>query len=673
MTAGCWEILAIDETNDAHRIRAAWFDLLRQYRPRDDDATFNALRVALDDALLIAREWQGPPTAEKESVATDVAEETAPSLPFVLPVVTGHDEAINAVIAGIQYLYADFSLRQQPLLWRQLLASELLKPAAVWLEVSSWLVANLGQMPFLSVDVKAELSEYFEWDESEMLESDDWDPVQLEAHLQRMEDENDFTVPANALTFTQPLSVVQIDAYLAQREAALALASEPDSAPFNERIAALQAQPVKDPDLLCWLATHFRYAGNVEASRTFSKRLIDLAPDSPDGWLRQAQINMDERDYCRAWDDYCQVLAIVPRHILALKGLAQCLLGLAYLHDARSLYELIFQQAEFDMEAQTQLLHIDTLLHKERQIALKKSHYRIAECENLAESYNQTGAYTACIDFVLALREQADTNSSRLWRLFNSSIIGHLYRGLFVRHDGFTARDVSAPLYISLGYAYERTGQEEEAKKAYQWALNSARQLRRDTFPAREALLNVMAELEEWQLLIPLLEDALSDRPSHAYFWYLLAEAYRFTDRPDDALEAADRAIALDTRRWVYFSARSLILLGKGEFYRALADLDEVVRGADSYAWGWHRRGICLNRLGRHRQAMACFELAIGLNLKYVETALELVKAACECDEYNQAQRGAALYSELNGDPQKIAPWLSRMSRMAPKDKGSRG
>lgn len=673
MTATCWEVLALEETGDEWEIRAAWFDLLRRYRPQDDDDTFVRLRGALDEALFLAREWlrlpgtKVMPTRDELLVAEDDARVI---LPFTLPETAAEDAAVDAVIQGMLTLYADFTLRRQPALWQQLLAHNLLNSARVWQGVSDWIILNPQRMRWLPENILSLLWHHFDWDEDELCECERLDDAVLEAHFQRLYNGVGTAVPVAALVFPQGFSAEQIDAYLAEREAVLALAFEQGSTTFLERISAMLAQPISDPDLLCWLSAHFRYSGNGEASRDFSQRLIDLVPDRVDGWLHQAQINMDERYYYRAWDNFCQVLTIAPRHILGLKGLAQCLLKLEYLHDARSLYELIHQQVEFDAESQVQILHINTLLHKEYQSALKQNDYRMTDCENLAESYTQIGAYTQCIDFVLALRERASMNNSLLWRLFKSSIIGHLYRGMFLRHGDFSARYVSAPLYISLGYAFERTSKKIEARDAYQWALNSARHLGSDTFPALEPLLNVMSDLKEWKPLIPLLQEALVDRPSHGYFWHLLAEAYRFTDKTDDALEAADRSIELDASRWVYFSTRSLILLDKEEYARALADLDEVLRGDHSYAWGWHRRGLCLNRLGRYREAITCFEDALDWKIEHSNTALELVRAACECGEYEKAQRGAALFSEYNGDPQEIAPLLARIEEIGLRSGG---
>lgn len=89
MTATCWEVLTLEETGDERQIRAAWFDLLRQHRPQDDDDTFIRLRGALDKALLLAREWQSLPGKKVMPTRDEplVAEEDAGvTLPFTLPV-----------------------------------------------------------------------------------------------------------------------------------------------------------------------------------------------------------------------------------------------------------------------------------------------------------------------------------------------------------------------------------------------------------------------------------------------------------------------------------------------------------------------------------------------------------------------------------------------------------
>lgn len=674
MSSTCWEILGLNETGDSRRIRAAWFDLLRRNRPQDDDDRIVQLRIALREALHIAREWQGLPGAKNEPARADQTspepvEDSVPLLPFVLPVQAEDSVAAQAVTGGMTTLYADFALRQQAALWQQLLTHECLTSEAVRLQVTDWLVNNLQQMPFLSSEVKSLLWRCFDWDEADMEEAGRWDETLLHAFFARLHEGDDYGVSVSDLTFSQPMSGAEIDAWLRARQQALSIAFEEDSAPFIAAIdALLQQHPVSDPDLLCWLATHFRYMGNADASREYSQQLIALAPGRVDGYLRQAQINMQTRYYYRACDDFCRVLDIDSRSIHALKGLAQCLLALGYYPDAREIYRLIADEIPFDAEARIQILHIDTLLQKERLAALKAHDYRMVDCELLAESYNHTGAYDQCIDFVLALRERAESNRSLLWRLFKSSIIGNLYRALFLRHGDFAPRYVSAPLYIALGEAYEYRGKREEAKKAYQWALNAAHHVGGNTFPALYPLLNTMSDLKEWEPSVPLLEEALTAWPNHAHLWHLLAEAYRYTDRLDEALDAADRSIALDASRWIYFSTRSLILMRLEQYERALSDLDEVVRCKHSYDWGWHRRGICLSKLGRYDAAIHSFEEAIDWKIDYAPTALEMVKAACEAGNYQKARRGAELYAEYKGDPQPMEPWLVRIDQLAQQD-----
>lgn len=74
-------------------------------------------------------------------------------------------------------------------------------------------------------------------------------------------------------------------------------------------------------------ATDIR-AGDFDEALGALDKVVDLAPDYPEGWNLRATVYFLQDDYARALADLERVLAIEPRHFGALAGLGHVFLAL---------------------------------------------------------------------------------------------------------------------------------------------------------------------------------------------------------------------------------------------------------------------------------------------------------------------------------------------------------
>ncbi|GKW39499.1 J domain-containing protein [Pectobacterium carotovorum] len=679
MKTSCWVFLGIEETVDQMAIRRAYARLLRQHNPEDDAEAFKALRAAYEDALLQARYLVAKGDAERqESPASETAEEAesvgTPAANAVnddIAVMQDTMQQIEAIKQRVAATYADFQCRIDDEVWRDVLSTSVLERLEIKQPVSLWLFGFLGHCAFLPDSVKQCLLETFDWEHNVPLLKRHYSSQQVEDVLEWLNDEDVWHIPVRGLRFPSGITGEDVDRYFHDREQLVRIVYQHDNAAFDRQLAQMLPQEICDPELLCWAIAHYHRLGDFSPARECCRQLIAMVPEQIDGYLRLAQIELDDREYLHAADAFNQVLERQSDHAVALKGLAGCFLTQGLLFEARELYRYVCTLVPYDIEAQIQVLKINAQTIAGGFATIKPTRYSMEYCEEVAECYLQNGAYTLSIDFIRHLMARAEHNATSPWRIIRGSIFEVIYRSLFVMHGDFSQRHLSTTLYMTLGDAYYRLKQYEDALQAYTWAMEEAQRQGENGYDARIRLAETLYEIDKYKDMIPLLENALSYHQDNSTVWFMLSEAFRLTDEPDKALECINKAIALDASHWVYFSARSILLLYTFERYQeALSDLDFVVRCKPSRGWIWYRRGTCLSRLARHREAIDCFEEAIDWNIKNAGAALGLLKSACELGLYDKAQRAVRLYQEYGGDMDEIGEWLMKLEQIAPGQQG---
>lgn len=676
MKTSCWEFLGIEETVDQTAIRRAYARLLRQHNPEDDAEAFKALRAAYEDALRQARYLAAEEHADQqESVATDSIVDPVTDAAVSeddIALMRDTSQQIEAIKQRVMEVYADFQRRIDENAWNDVLSTSVLAQLEIKQPVSLWLFDFLSQCTFLPDSIKQHLLEIFDWEHNSLLLHRHFPSQQVEDVLEWLSGEDLWHIPVRGLQFSTGMTGEEVDRYFRDRELLVRMVYQHDSTAFDQQLTRLLSCEIGDPELLCWAIAHYHRQGDFTPAREYCRRLITLVPNQIDGYLRLAQIELDDRQTLRAADAFNRVLDIQGDHAVALKGLAGCFLAQGMLFEARELYLYVCTLVPYDVESQIQVIKINAQTIADNFSTIKPKPYSMAYCEEVAQCYLQNGAYTLCIDFIHHLMARAKYNAKPLLRLIRGSIFEVIYRSFFVKHGDFNERTLSSTLYMTLGDVHYQLKQYEDARQAYTWALEEAQRQGENGYGASVCLARVLLKLEIYQDVIPLLEKALGYHRNDSEIWFMLSEASRFTDEYDKSLEYVNQAIALDASHWVYFSARSIILHYIFERYEeALSDLNFIVRCKPSFSSVWYRRGICLSRLGRHREAIESLEEAIDWNIKSPDAALELLKSACELGLYDKAQRGVTLYQEYGGDMDEIGGWLAKLEQMALEKQGA--
>ncbi len=130
----------------------------------------------------------------------------------------------------------------------------------------------------------------------------------------------------------------------------------------------------------------------------------------------------------------------------------------------------------------------------------------------------------------------------------------------------------------------------------------------------------------------------------------LIDKGYSLTElsRMDEALEAYDRAIALQEENALAWARKGRALRLMGRFDDALICYDRALEIFPRYAFAWRGKGLVLERLGRMEQALACYEMAAQIkpndvwnwynqadvlqNLNRYDDAIPLLEKALEVD-----------------------------------------
>jgi tetratricopeptide (TPR) repeat protein len=676
MSKTCWEFLGIKETVDQLAIRRAYTHLLRKHNPEEDAEAFQALRTAYEEALKQSRYLSKsasddpankPPEQTAESTATSSTKH-APLEPFIIEDIEAQITEIKQQVAAT---YADFPRRADPASWLDIFTSTALERLEIKQPISLWLFGFLTDCYFIPKPIKIFLQNTFDWHDIPLTLKRHYPDHAVERTLEWLDSDVGEEIPIGALTFTEDINVEGIDRYyLYSRDLLFYASYQDDEEEIDQIITALTSWPVHDPELLCWLADYFYRHGKNEQASQYCLQLISIAPDQIDGHLRLAQISLSQRNLQQAITAFNKVLEKQEDHILALKGLASCFLGLGHSLEARTLYRHVATLVPYDVEARIQELHINSSFIRNDFRDLKSKPYSMAFCEEAADCYLQNGEYASCVSFIQALIARAKTNANPLFRLIKGSIVETVHRALFVKCGDFKEKSVSATLYTTLGEAYAQLNQPKQAEESYKCALDIATHHGENGYDARIKLARLLIQGRYYSESIDLLKQSLIYNENDSDVYFMLSESNRHLLRNHEAMEYINKAIEIDNAHWIYYSERSLLWLSLERYDLALPDLEITVRGSHSFADAWYRQGLCLSRLGRHLEAIKCFEEAIDWRIEATETALELLKSACHLGLLDKAKRAVTLYVQYGGEEADIAEWVTKIEQMKPQEQG---
>lgn len=369
-----------------------------------------------------------------------------------------------------------------------------------------------------------------------------------------------------------------------------------------------------DPDLVRMFGTYYLKVSDYENAEAYFKHLIEIAPKEIDGYLNRGFLLLKLSKVNEAYYDFEEALNLYPDNLQALKGLAKCYYELNKLLESKLLYEQVSEECPYDIDAKMSIIEINVKLMKKYKADLTNNPTSMNIIYKLADAYFELNYFEKCYKLI--------KNTSKILNL-------------------------NSELYLLLAKASLNMKNKEEALKYLDEALAIAYKEEKNGYEILFKLGVVNYELKNYDVAIKNLKLALKINEYDAEALYYLAEAYRYKDEEPKALPFINKAISIDSSKWLYYSTRSLIYYELKNFKESLADHKIVVTNVHDFSSAWYRKGYCHLQLSQYNEAIDSFETALDWNdtrhkdinlrlalcyfkLANFETAIRYIKIHCK-------------------------------------------
>ncbi|ACA86781.1 J domain-containing protein [Shewanella woodyi] len=668
----CWERIGISPTVDKMLIKRAYAKQLRLHHPEDDPEGFKTLRAALEDALAQAKclsvgevfissqEIDLTPTVEKSMEQDEPQQEpiTVNELDF--------DESkriFEQLQRKIIELYGHFDSRVQLSLWKLALDGGEQWNIEVKQNTAFWLFNFIGHYPFIPENIFNYLEKRFSWYDNYLALKREFSEEFIDSVFDRFSRAK-WSLSYQGVDFSDPSLINDVESYLSKREHLeyLVLNKQGNG---DELITELNKFCVQDFELDRLLFLYYQNLQSPSQASAYCKKLVVEHPNRVEGYLNKGNIDYRQKRFSEAAHSYKAVLALDESHGIALKGLAGCYLELNDLFSAKCLYEQALLQVPFDVEARIQLIQINQKLIKHSFDLLVEQPNSAKAHKQIAEGYLEIGAYTECIEFLEGIIDKTKPIFENTSRLVKGSIFSVLFRWLFVSDIEQVFNYRNSELHHMLGLAYEATKQAEKAEVAYMTALMKAEDEGTNGYDSLVQLADFYIEHKEYEEALSLLKKACMLTPDSARVFALLADAQRYLEMQEEALNSINRAIALDDRPWIYYSIRSILLISAQSYKAAAGDLNKVLQAAPNFSGALYRQGVCHRHLGLYKEAMAFFKSAVDYNTGFRTSALEWLKLACEVSDLDNAELAMSAFLNADGALETVADYKLEIEKMS--------
>jgi superkiller protein 3 len=301
--------------------------------------------------------------------------------------------------------------------------------------------------------------------------------------------------------------------------------------------------------------------------------------------------------------------AAVPetyRHYgLALKDEGLVLKNKGLLEEARAQLKIAVEVAPSDLRGLRGLAEVCEILGGEAEKKeAARAYYGLAEAQSAA------GDYARALDAATnSLR--LDESNPKIYSLRGDllRIVGR-YEEALASLDRYLAVDPDNPVALaSKGAALYSLHRYEEAMAA----LNRAIEMRPNYAWALGLLGKVFVEKGALEEAAKAFRTAFNLAPSFRELASELARVHLLLNRPDKALGAADRALALKNDDPFALSMRGLALNQLERFDEAIGAFDQAIKAAPGYAFAWSRKALPLFYRDRAEEALATLDRAIEI------------------------------------------------------------
>ncbi|MEB3283185.1 MAG: tetratricopeptide repeat protein [Lyngbya sp.] len=118
----------------------------------------------------------------------------------------------------------------------------------------------------------------------------------------------------------------------------------------------------------------------------------------------------------------------------------------------------------------------------------------------------------------------------------------------------------------------------------------------------------------------------------------------------DEAVEAYDRALQLDSQAVEVWNNRGVVLTKLQRYHEAIASYEQALQLRSEYADAWNNRGVALGKLKYYEAAVLSYDRAINLRENYVDAWNNRGFALAQLKRYEEAIDSYQKAAELNPD-----------------------
>jgi tetratricopeptide (TPR) repeat protein len=128
-----------------------------------------------------------------------------------------------------------------------------------------------------------------------------------------------------------------------------------------------------------------------------------------------------------------------------------------------------------------------------------------------------------------------------------------------------------------------------------------------------------------------------------------MGKVYIFMKKYSKALELSNKAIDIDSSRWIYYSVRGIANFSLKNYEQSRDDYEVVLKHDDSFSVVWYRKGYCHLQLSEYEDAIKCLKKAIDWNVKvYEDVHLCLALTYFKVEKFKNALDEVNLHCDNN-------------------------
>lgn len=615
-----WNILGIDPTVDIKLIKKAYARNLKLQHPEDNPEFFQTLREAYENALKEAKYITEVKSSnvifnKEASSIDDTPIPTADTFPSHNDfkennTSTNSEKLVENFMNKVNEIYCDFFTRIEVTNWKLLLEDKDFWYFGIQQKLSYSTLNFLMNNYNLPHKVWVLLNNYFSWTDKVDELYDEFNNNFIDYIL------GEITSPWELrYDFFKKDCNCNYDEFIALRSNAyFALI---DNKLNDAKVFLTKAMDIfkDDADLVRMLGLYYLRVNDYENACSAFSHLIEIAPKEIDGYLNRGPLLITFGKINEAYYDFEEALNLDSNNLSALKGLAQCYYHFNKFIEAKLLYEQICEECPYDIDAKTRIIEVNTKLIEQYKLELANNSNNINTIYKLANVYFELNCFEECFNTIKTISKTS----------------------------------LNSDMYLLLARALSGMNNNNEAIKYFDKALKINYKNKENGYEALFYRGVTNYELSNYDAAIKDLEQVLKINPYNTDALDDIADCYRLKDECDKALQYSNKAIDIDSSKWIYYSTRALIYYNLRKYKESLDDHKAVVFYMHTFSGAWYRKGYCHLQLAQYDEAIASFKEAIEwFDTRYKDINLRIALSYFQLKNFKEALKYIKIHCEKN-------------------------